>query len=459
MKSQESHSTTGRWLSSTQFNDSTRGRCFLRLLSVLTPAIKREAQLQRESQVSSKSKQHDPLQQSRRMLGHQKGLSAAFVSLAIVTLLSCCCSPASSFAFLPRVSRTKDAVVIDFAGVGYAPSNHGKSLYGEITNPAFVPVPSVYPYPMMYRQQEQRPNGWSYSFGYPVDSSGRQAAVGIASAATTTTTPAPGIQCGKGPTALPARSLTAGERIVSSSAPASGSHSWMFLVTLRTFDADPGVFFCSGTLISDSKVLLAASCLEDMSLFELSGVTVLIGLSPSTDAANPAPNVQMTRRINKMVLHNQYNAFTYANDIAILTLDAPIALTKFIVPVCLPPANADPDQYVDQSAVIVGWGTAFTAPPTPSTALNQGTVSVLSNADCKLEANFGKYVSTANICISSTTNYICPGDIGGPVLVLTSPGVWTQIGINSYSSNDCTTNSLQTRVSAFRPWIDTYLAN
>jgi hypothetical protein len=48
----------------------------------------------------------------RRMLGHQKGLSTAFVSLAIVTLLSYC-SPASSFAFLPRVSRTKDAVVID----------------------------------------------------------------------------------------------------------------------------------------------------------------------------------------------------------------------------------------------------------------------------------------------------------------------------------------------------------
>jgi hypothetical protein len=37
-----------------------------------------------------------------------------------------------------------------------------------------------------------------------------------------------------------------------------------------------------------------------------------------------------------------------------------VALNKFIVPVCLPPASADPDQYVDQSAVIVGWGTAVT---------------------------------------------------------------------------------------------------
>jgi hypothetical protein len=45
------------------------------------------------------------------MLGNQKGLSTV-VLLAIVALLSYC-SPASSFAFLPRVSRTKDAVIID----------------------------------------------------------------------------------------------------------------------------------------------------------------------------------------------------------------------------------------------------------------------------------------------------------------------------------------------------------
>jgi hypothetical protein len=46
------------------------------------------------------------------MLGHQKGFSTAVVLLAVVTLFSYC-SPASSFAFLPRVTRTNDAIVID----------------------------------------------------------------------------------------------------------------------------------------------------------------------------------------------------------------------------------------------------------------------------------------------------------------------------------------------------------
>ncbi len=46
------------------------------------------------------------------MMGDPKAFSKMIVSFAIVTLLSFC-SPASSFAFLPRVSRTNDAIVID----------------------------------------------------------------------------------------------------------------------------------------------------------------------------------------------------------------------------------------------------------------------------------------------------------------------------------------------------------
>ena len=375
----------------------------------------------------------------------------AVVLFAVVTLLS----PASSF-FLPRVSRTDDAVVIDFTGVGYAPSYHSKTLYDEITSPAFVPVPSVYPYPMMYRQQEQEqePNGWSYSFSNPiVDSANRQGAggaVGIAPAAAAAAAAAP--QCGKVlPATLPARSLIASERVAGGSIPPS-ANSWSFLVTLKMDTAAPGVFFCSGTLISDSKVLLAASCLENLSLNKLAQVTVLIGLrAAAAGAADPAPRVPMTRRIGKIAIHNRFNALSFANDIAIITLEYPVVLSNFLVPVCLPAASTDQDQYLDQSAVIIGWGTAA---GTAATVLRQGTVTVSSNADCNVDPNFGIFVTVDNMCISATDKFVCQADIGGPVLSLTSPGVWTQIGINSFTPAGCTANSLQTRVSAFRAWID-----
>ena len=45
-----------------------------------------------------------------------------------------------------------------------------------------------------------------------------------------------------------------------------------------------------------------------------------------------------------------------ANDIAIITLDSPVILSRSVGLVCLPAANSDPDQYVDQDAIIMGWG-------------------------------------------------------------------------------------------------------
>jgi hypothetical protein len=48
------------------------------------------------------------------MLGDRLVYSSVLFSFcALVTLLSYCCSPASSFAFHPRVSRTHDAIIID----------------------------------------------------------------------------------------------------------------------------------------------------------------------------------------------------------------------------------------------------------------------------------------------------------------------------------------------------------
>ena len=32
-----------------------------------------------------------------------------------------------------------------------------------------------------------------------------------------------------------------------------------------------------------------------------------------------------------------------------------MVFSKTVVPVCLPPASTDPDQYVDQNAMVMGW--------------------------------------------------------------------------------------------------------
>jgi hypothetical protein len=112
-------------------------------------------------------------------------------------------------------------LLISVAGVGYAPSYYGKTLYGQIADPGFVPLPSFNLQPMAYRQQQQDPNGWSYSFEYhPAEvSPNRQGG---------TTTPV--IQCGKGPTALPKRSFI-GQRVFGSGTTEAKANAWPFMVS------------------------------------------------------------------------------------------------------------------------------------------------------------------------------------------------------------------------------------
>ncbi len=37
-------------------------------------------------------------------------------------------------------------------------------------------------------------------------------------------------------------------------------------------------------------------------------------------------------------------------------MDSPVVLSRTVTPACLPPASIDPDQYVDQDAILLGWG-------------------------------------------------------------------------------------------------------
>ncbi|XP_046457601.1 chymotrypsinogen A-like isoform X2 [Daphnia pulex] len=383
------------------------------------------------------------------MMGDRKDFPIIF-TFAVATLLSCCQASSSS---LPRVTRTSDAVIIDFPDV-------------QMVYPGPVPLPTFNPYSTIYQQQPMFYNGWPTLNGLPSLTAGYSMRQGVQPTTTTTTTtpapapaPAPAIKCGRGPTRFPEhhphRSLINERNRDETNAK---KNSWPFMVFVL-----PLIFGvpCSGVLISDTKVLLAAQCLERMPLIYWSTIVVLTGVhsvSP-TDA-------QMSRRVTRAVIHARYNAGNYANDIAILTLDMPVIFSKTVVPVCLPPASTDPDQYADQHAVTLGWGTTVGYPSatlggmiregSSVTALQQATVHMLSNSLCREEDYFGKYISDLNICVKSEEQQPCVSDVGSPLVVQSSPGTWTVIGIHSYGQG-CGVSGLKTRVSAFRTWIDQYI--
>jgi hypothetical protein len=163
------------------------------------------------------------------MCNNQKGFPTVF-ALAMVTLLSCCFSPVSSYFTLPRVSRTSDAIIIDCKfsfssyynsnsdfnfmdflfnfflisdeGVGYAPFSLGKG-YGQVVDPGFVPL------------QAFNPNGMFFG---GLSHFGRQAPA-----------PAPAATCGRGPPP-PTRSGISERVEGTGSGPVTASRTWPFLV-------------------------------------------------------------------------------------------------------------------------------------------------------------------------------------------------------------------------------------
>ncbi len=105
-------------------------------------------------------------------------------------------------------------------GVGSAPSYQGKALYGQIVDPRFVPLPSFNPYPVMYRQQEQTPNGWSYSYEYP-----NPITVGDLLPVRQAAVPA----CGTGPAAMPTTRALINERVAGGID--AKKNAWPFMVS------------------------------------------------------------------------------------------------------------------------------------------------------------------------------------------------------------------------------------
>ena len=128
-------------------------------------------------------------------------------------------------------------------GASNAPAYQGETLSDHIANPGFEPLPSFNPHPMMYRHQQQQPNGWSYSFGHPSPItladfvSGRQLSevdeeqdakqVGLNQdvSASTKATPA----CGLGPTTFPATRAMISERLAGGTD--AKKNAWPFMVS------------------------------------------------------------------------------------------------------------------------------------------------------------------------------------------------------------------------------------
>lgn len=215
--------------------------------------------------------------------------------------------------------------------------------------------------------------------------------------------------------------------------------AYPFMVTLvaRGVSGNRNAFFCGGTLVAARWVLTAAHCVDGLGPQEFQ---VLVGTQNLDDGG---------RRVsvaNARIFPAYGDRSFVGNDVAVVQLEEALMVRRMPLQTPARPGLSEPST----PARAIGWGrTSLGGAISP--LLRQVDLPLISNAECRIM--LGESVVVTTICAGTqgTTQSICNGDSGGPLMVRDGEG-WVQVGLTSFGVN-CQPPMAFARVAPFMDWL------
>ncbi|XP_058466491.1 trypsin 3A1-like [Malaya genurostris] len=211
-----------------------------------------------------------------------------------------------------------------------------------------------------------------------------------------------------------------------------------------------GKLYCGASVLTKNYLITAAHCVN---AFEPSEIRVYLG------GHNIAKDYTELRRVKRIIDHENFDIFTFNNDIALLELDKPLRYGPTIQPACLP--DGSERDLSGSLGIVAGWGRIEEKQP-PSKTLRSVVVPIWSQQQC-LEAGYGsKKISDNMMCAGyhDGKKDACQGDSGGPMHKMGNAGSMEVIGVVSWGRGCARPNlpGIYTRIVNYLPWIEEKLA-
>ncbi|KAM4721240.1 inactive serine protease PAMR1 [Rhinophrynus dorsalis] len=231
------------------------------------------------------------------------------------------------------------------------------------------------------------------------------------------------------------------------------------------------VLMCSGALLNERTVVMAAHCVTDLgksSTIKVSELKVVLGKFYRDDDRDEKSRQHL--HISAVIVHPNYDPVLLDSDIAVIKLLDKARVSDYVQPVCLTSVSGLASATQDSKMVISGW--KIISDPKARSSKNEtiraGLVQPVDSLLCEQqyeENGISVSVTESMFCAKQEPDLIhniCPSETGG-IATLLLPGIdapensWHLVGLVSWGYDKTCSRELYTgytKVVIFKDWLE-----